>query len=247
MADERPGSYRPGPYWSDRLGDNFNLRGTGHIAYDEPYNRWLYRAKGVALRKALRGTPPGGRALDIGSGVGWVIRELMSRGLEVEGADISPESVVRLQEMFPDVPIYELSIGAQPIEIADATFDIVTMLDVAYHVVDDELWRAGMAEVIRVLKPGGRLVISDELGERDAPATGHVRFRSRKTWSAVGGERLRIERTGAYFRWLSRERADSWMNNRFRDGWRGAIEYGLERTVPRRPHMRWAVLRKTAD
>ena len=154
-AEEREGSYQPEPYWSDRLGDNFNLRGTGHIAYDEAYNRWLYRAKGVALRRALRLTPHGGRALDIGSGVGWVIEELLSRGLAVEGADISPESVARLRGGFPDVPVLRAVDRAQPIERADATFDVVTMLDVAYHVVDDELWRAGVAEVIRVLKPGG--------------------------------------------------------------------------------------------
>ena len=68
-------------------------------------------------------------------------------------------------------------------------------------------------------------------------------------WDLVrcGRRPAEIERTGAYFRWLSRDRAESWMNDHLPDAWRGAIEYGLERTVPRRPHMRWAVLRKSRD
>jgi len=89
--------YDPRSYWSQRLEQNFNLRGTGHLYYDERYNAWLYRAKARALRQALAGARPGDPALDLGSGIGWVIDQLLEHGLAVEGCDISAVAVARLE------------------------------------------------------------------------------------------------------------------------------------------------------
>ena len=50
--------HRPEAYWSERLDGEFNLKGTGHIGYSRGYNRWLYRAKGRALRRALKSVNP---------------------------------------------------------------------------------------------------------------------------------------------------------------------------------------------
>jgi SAM-dependent methyltransferase len=235
--------YRPQSYWSARLKENFSIRGTGHLDYDRAYNVWLYRAKGRALKRATAAVPDGAAVLDIGSGVGWVIGRLLAQGLEPEGCDIAPEAVARLSERFPQVPFFTLALGDERIPRPDGAYAAATMLDVAYHVVDDEKWLAGLAEVARVLRPGGSLIVSDGLGDADRSPAEHVLFRSLNSWRRAEEVGLRVTRVLPYFRWLSRDR-DASVLRRLPDGARGAIEFALESAAPRAPHMRCAVLTK---
>lgn len=234
--------YRPEEYWSERLGDQYDLRGTGHLSYSQRYNVWLYRAKQRALRRALADVAPRKAALDLGSGTGWVVQELLSAGLEVDGCDIAELAVRRLTERFPQATFFLTRLGAEPLPREDASFDVVTALDVMYHVTDDAAWLAALRESARVLRPGGLLIISDGLGESDRMPDAHVRFRSLARWSAASEETgFKRERLDPYFRWLSRDRGDGPLARRLPDGLRGAAEYALETLVPRSPHMRLAV------
>jgi 2-polyprenyl-3-methyl-5-hydroxy-6-metoxy-1,4-benzoquinol methylase len=95
--------FDPKTYWSQRLADVSGLRGVGHLEYDARYNRWLYRQKGRVLDEAVRNTPAGATALDVGSGVGWVVRYLQTRGLTVSGCDISEDAVAALSRAIPPV------------------------------------------------------------------------------------------------------------------------------------------------
>ena len=233
--------YRPEEYWSERLNSNCNLRGTGHISYSAEYNAWLYRAKRRALLNAVKGMHRPFRALDVGSGIGWVVQELLECGAEVEGCDIASVAVARLRQTFPDIEFFQATLGSSPLPRVDHSYDVITLLDVAYHITDDAMWRAGLTDLARLLQPNGRLVVSDGLGsDMRAPAS-HVRFRSRAEWereaAAVGLSLLQIR---PYFRWLSRDR-DQRVLGRIPDRWRGAVEYGLERIVPRPAHMHCAV------
>ena len=51
-----------------------------------------------------------------------------------------------------------------------------------YHIVDDDVWAAGLRELSRVLKPGGKLIVTDRLGDQPERVADHVRFRSRRDW-----------------------------------------------------------------
>lgn len=246
--DDSPASrsvYSPEEYWSSRLEENFTLKGTGQLEYGEGYNRWLYRAKGRALHRVLGPLPAGASVLDVGSGVGWVVRRLLARGLIVEGCDISPDAVARLRVEIPDATFFPLRVGREAIPRPDGHYDAATMLDVAYHVTRDEEWLAGLAEIARVLRPGGALVVSDALGFESREPAPHVRFRPLVQWERAESLGLRVVDVQPYFRWLSRRPAESWMRV-LPDGVRGGLEYGLERVWPRAPHMRCAVLRRDA-
>jgi SAM-dependent methyltransferase len=240
-------SYEPKSYWSRRLEADFDLRGTGHAAYSARYNTWLYRQKAVVLRKALADVPRGVRALDVGSGVGWVVAQLLRRGFTVEGCDITDVAVERLTERFPSVPFLVLALGQDAIPRDDHVYDVVTMLDVAYHIVEDDVWVAGLRELRRVLKPGGRLIVTDRLGDQPDRVAAHVRFRSREDWENAGGSLgLRLIRVSPLFRWLAR---DAWIRgwSKMPDHARGATEYLLERAIPRTPQLRWAVFVSESD
>jgi SAM-dependent methyltransferase len=234
--------YDPRAYWSERLEEDFSLRGTGHIAYSERYNRWLYRAKRTALRRALAEVGHPAKAFDIGSGTGWVIRELTEFGDSVEGSDLTLVAVERLRRSFPAIEFHQLAIGDDRIPRPDASFDLVTALDVLYHVPDDGDWAAGIREVARILRPGGSLVASDGLGDHDERPAAHVRFRSRERWEREASRAgMKVGTVIPLYRWLSRSPSESRLA-RLPDRLRGPIEYGLERLRIGRPHMRCAVL-----
>jgi SAM-dependent methyltransferase len=235
--------YQPAEYWSERLAGQYDLRGTGHLSYSRGYNEWLYRAKRRALRRALRPVPPGAAVLDLGSGTGWVVQELLAAGLRVEGCDIAALAVERLRERFPQATFFQAALGTDPLPRADGAYDLVTALDVMYHVTDDATWEAALREAARVMRLGGLLVTSDGLGREDRMPGPHVRFRSRTRWEeAAAAAGLRIERLDPYFRWLSRDRHEGAVLRHFPDALRGATEFALETIAPREPHMRVAVL-----
>src|SRR5437660_795425 len=114
--------YDPAEYWDRRLTAHGSLRGTGHLSYSEGYNRWLYRAKAIALRRTLAPLRPG-RALDVGSGVGWVVDQLVRWGATVEGCDIAPSAVRVLAVRFPSLAFFEADLGSAPLPRPDDHYD----------------------------------------------------------------------------------------------------------------------------
>jgi SAM-dependent methyltransferase len=237
-------AYEPVQYWSTRLAQNFDLRGVGHLEYGPGYNDWLYRQKRIALDRALRGRAAGSVALDIGSGIGWVVEYLLDRGFRVTGCDIAGVAVDRLAEQYPAANFFQLAVGSDAIPRGSESFDVITMIDVAYHIVDSDLWGAAVAEMGRVLKPDGQIVITDGLGSDSIRHAEHVKHRSLREWSeAARMAGLRVARVGPLFTWLSRPQGiRGW--RRIPNTPRGALEFGLERVLPLAPHMRWAVLVK---
>jgi SAM-dependent methyltransferase len=90
--------------------------------------------------------------LDIGCGTGGNLRMLSQFG-EAEGVDVSPDAVAFCRERG----LQNVKLGAaESLPYEDATFDLVTALDVVEHLDDDV---AGLREMRRVLRPGGRLLM----------------------------------------------------------------------------------------
>jgi SAM-dependent methyltransferase len=95
----------------------------------------------------------GGRALDVGCGVGQVVGRLTQAGYEAWGVDVSEPSIARAQKFSERCLCYDGS----KLPFPDAHFDSVGALNVLEHV---EAAEAFLAEAVRVVKPGGKLVIS---------------------------------------------------------------------------------------
>lgn len=93
--------------------------------------------------------------LDAGSGTGSNLRMLVDQGfLNIVGLDASPEAIrYCLQKKLP--PVHQGFLTALPFPTAH--FDLVLATDVLEHLDDD---RAGCAEIVRVLRPGGQVLIT---------------------------------------------------------------------------------------
>ncbi len=93
---------------------------------------------------------PGARVLEIGTGRGTLLHELLSRGVDVVGIDASADRVREARARYGPLPVQQASGTALP--YADATFDVVMSFDVFEHIPDSD---AHLSEVRRALKPGG--------------------------------------------------------------------------------------------
>jgi len=92
---------------------------------------------------------PGERILDIGCGDGQLTLRLAASGARVTGADLSPEMVAAARARGVEAE----AANADALPFADASFDAV-FSNAALHWVRDH--EAMLAQVQRVLKPGGR-------------------------------------------------------------------------------------------
>ncbi|WP_036418605.1 class I SAM-dependent methyltransferase [Mycobacterium sp. 155] len=89
--------------------------------------------------------------LDLGAGTGKLTTRLVERGLNVIAVDPIPEMLELLTNSLPDTPA--LLGTAEEIPLADNSVDAVLVAQ-AWHWFDTE---RAVAEVSRVLRPGGRL------------------------------------------------------------------------------------------
>ena len=108
---------------------------------------------------------PGDAVLDVGCGTGTLAIEVQSRvgrAGHVTGVDPGTEQIARARSKAAqrNVPI-EFQIGViEHLPFPDQTFDVVFSTLMMHH-LPAPLKRQGLAEIARVLKPGGRLVIAD--------------------------------------------------------------------------------------
>jgi SAM-dependent methyltransferase len=105
----------------------------------------------------LAGDVTGRRILDAGCGAGPLAAALRDRGAQVTGFDSSP-AMVRLAQrrLGADATVLVADL-AEPLPFSTDEFDDV-VASLVLHYLED--WSGPLAELHRVLKPGGRLILS---------------------------------------------------------------------------------------
>lgn len=96
--------------------------------------------------------------LDFGCGCGRVTRYFKDHGGGVAGSDVSGEAVAWCRDNLQFAQ-FETNGLAPPVAFADESFDLVYALSVFTHLTED-LQLAWRDELRRVLRPGGRLLIT---------------------------------------------------------------------------------------
>ena len=106
---------------------------------------------------ALAGDVAGRRILDAGCGSGPLFAALRDRGAIVTGFDKSSGMLeLARRRLGGDADLQVAELG-RPLPFPDDTFDDVTASLVLHYLED---WGPALAELRRVLKPGGRLIVS---------------------------------------------------------------------------------------
>jgi SAM-dependent methyltransferase len=174
------------------------------------------RRQRVAMRHFGPGIAKSGRLLDVGCAAGFFLAEARAF-YEVQGVELSSWSSAWARDHL-QLPVFTGTL--QQAALPDAHFDVITLWDVIEHVPDPVPL---LAEAARVLKPGGRLVLTTgDWGSRYAQRQGerwhlmtppwHLSFFNRATL-ADAARRAGLEPAGwgsegvAGDGWLWRNRA----------------------------------------
>lgn len=106
---------------------------------------------------ALAGDVAGRRILEAGCGSGPLFAALRDRGAIVTGIDKSAGMLEQARRRLGDDADLRVAELGSPLPFPDDTFDDVTASLVLHYLED---WGPALAELRRVLKPGGRLIVS---------------------------------------------------------------------------------------
>lgn len=135
----------------------------------ELYGTSAVHAKGADLELVVRLARPAPEdvALDVSTGAGHTAMALAPHVARVVATDLTPEMLAVARRLagergLSNVTFQEADVRSLP--FADASFDIVTCRTAAHHYPD---LRAPVREMARVLRPGGRLVVSDTVSPAD--------------------------------------------------------------------------------
>jgi MPBQ/MSBQ methyltransferase len=123
----------------------------------------------------LSGLPAGTTVLDVGCGIGGSSRILAKDyGFAVTGVTISPQQVQRAQDLTPEGVTAKFQVDdAMNLSFPDGSFDVVWSVEAGPHMPDKAVFAR---ELMRVLKPGGLLVVAD-WNQRDVRATAQNGYR----------------------------------------------------------------------
>ena len=117
---------------------------------------------------SLAGAGPGDRVLDVACGPGFLTLAFASRCAEATGVDATESWLdrARAEARRRGLANARFEAGdATALPFADARFDLVSCRAAFHHFPAPE---RVLAEMKRVAKPGGRLVVADMLGDEDA-------------------------------------------------------------------------------
>lgn len=145
--------------WGYDYWDGSRETGYGGYNYD---GRWRKVADAMVATYGLR---PGMRVLDVGSGKGFLLHDLMEScpGLEVAGIDVSAYAVEHSMESVK--PVVQVGTAAK-LPWPDDHFDLVVSITTLHNLYIPDLWTA-LGEIERVSRGGSYICVEAYRNERE--------------------------------------------------------------------------------
>jgi SAM-dependent methyltransferase len=224
----REGQASPDPEYARQLPFR-DVTGRNRAAWRVRAFHYLVARAGLALFGATH--PVALRVLDLGAGNGWMARRLAGAfrvtALDADGGDTGLGSLrdARVGRVVGDL---------EALPLRRSSFDAVVAAAALHYAVDLD---ATLAEIARVLRPGGLLIVADSPIYTDAVAREAAHARTRAHYAALGAAVLASRYRGftraelnasGLFRFVTVSPGlTSW-----RDGWRAVRG---DRAAPRLP------------
>ena len=134
-------------------------------------------ARRVGLVESL---VPSGSVLDVGCGTGRFLSALPAR-YDRTGIDVS----TRMLDYARGKGLKVEQAGGEDLPFDDDSFDLVATFAVLHHLIDPDVVRASLREMVRVARPGGAVLVWDH-----NPLNPYWRFLMAKSPQDQGDERL---------------------------------------------------------
>ena len=179
--------YNPHAYWNRVVSGDLDLATVGHPELGV-YNKVAYRFRLDAFKKSVAGLPrlSNLRVFEAAFGVGYYLKFYADSGVtQLSGVDISLAAVVRARELFPEYDLYQHDLTTA-LSIPAGSFDLVTAIDVLYHIVDDQRWEQALGQLCDLVAPHGAFVFTDKFPtSQPYQRFPHVRRRPLDMYAAV--------------------------------------------------------------
>ena len=139
---------------ADVLAENVRLSRAEALVYDRNHFEIFHPWEQQRLLRQLTRFQGCRKALDVGSGTGNVVTK--TKATFRVATDLSPEMMLQLRDKDRFVRL--VAATAESLPFADGEFDLVTTYSTLHHFAD---WSA-LAEMRRVIRPGGTLLLDHE-------------------------------------------------------------------------------------
>lgn len=144
----------------------FDLRSVGNRTLSAEQNEQMYQQAGqvfLELCKREEVDLENANVLDIGCGTGFYAQILMENGVNrYLGVDVMEDRFGTLSERFPQFNFRKVDVAAISLE---GSFDLIIMIDVTQHIVDDARFSSAMQNIRSHLTDDGVFVVTSWLTE----------------------------------------------------------------------------------
>jgi ubiquinone/menaquinone biosynthesis C-methylase UbiE len=132
-----------------------------------PSPEWAEHLQSDVLPAVAAGVELGDELLELGPGPGAATDWLRTRVRRVVAVDHDKSAAEALAQRFEDTNVEVVHGDATALKFPDASFDSAASFTMLHHVPTRVLQTRLLAEVLRVLRPGGALIGSDSLHSDD--------------------------------------------------------------------------------